>query len=120
MTASTVWQLPTRSQEFEKGPRIRQDTDERFVIAYDFELENGAYGWEELIFIGTVAFCFTASQHCTTDAVDAFDRLLDLGRTDWLKTIHQAPSDVRHYRIYFDDVGCYEVLAAGFVPPAGA
>ena len=117
MSASTVWELPVKSQEFNDGPKIHQAPDERFIIKYDFELDTGDYAWEELIFVGTVAFRFTESRHCTSDQVAAYDRLQDLGRTDWLTAIRQPPGDVRHYRIYFDDIGCYEVLAAAFVPP---
>jgi hypothetical protein len=118
MKPPTVWQLPAKSQEFDEGPKIRQDPGERFIISYDFELDSGAYAWEELVFIGTVAFRFTESRHCSEDQVGAYDRLQDLGRSDWFRELRQPPADVHHYRIYFDDIGCYEVLAAAFVPPA--
>lgn len=106
------------SQEFDKGPRIRQDLGDQFFIAYDFELDGGAYAWDELSFTGVVAFRFTSVHHCSEDQVSAYDKLQEVTNgSSWITATVDAPPGLRHYRIYFDDVGCYEALATAFVPP---
>lgn len=107
------------SQEFEHGPRLRQDPGDQLTIAYDFEGESGAYSWEEIIFTGVVGLSFTAARYCSEEQVGAYDRLEMLSESTWLPAVPDAPPGLEHYRIFFDDVGCYEVLATGFLPPPG-
>lgn len=118
MSAVTVWELPCKSQEFNQGPKIRQEAGDQLVLAYDFEQESGDYGWEELIFTGVAAFTYTAATHCSEEQIGAYDKLQDLGVTDSVAAVVNRSPGLRHFRIYFDDVGCYEVLASGFIPPA--
>jgi hypothetical protein len=90
-----------------------------FVIAYDFEKADGDYGWEEIVFTGVVAFAFIASAFCSADQIGAYDKLELLPNTEPVAGVVIAPSAAHYYRIYFDDIGCYEVLATGFVAPPG-
>ena len=113
----TMWQLPCKSQEFNEGPIIRPSSGQ-ITIAYDFETETGDYAWEEVTFTGVAAFRFTAARYCTADQVSAYDNLQVIEESHWIDDLSDPPVDARHYRIYFDDVGCYEVLASGFFPPA--
>ena len=117
--STTVWQLPCMSQEFDQGPKIRQDPGDQLAIAYDFEQESGQYGWEEMVFTGVVGFSFTASRYCSQEQVSAYDRVEAVAGSAWAAGVSDAPPGLQHYRIYFDDVGCYEILATGFVPPPG-
>lgn len=80
------------------------------MVSYDFEQSTGEYDWEELSFTGVVALTFTAAD-TAPEQVGAF-----LG-SNWIVGIVDPPPGLHHYRIYFDDVGCYEVLATAFVPP---
>lgn len=115
--STTVWQLPCMSQEFDQGPKLRQDPGDQLAIAYDFEQESGEYGWEELIFTGVVGLRFTAARHCSEEQVGAYDKVVAVSGSAWAADVRDAPPGLRHYRVYFDDAGCYEVLATGFVPP---
>jgi hypothetical protein len=118
MTATTVWPLPHLSQEFVDGPKLRRELGERLVIAYDYEQRGGGYAWEELAFDGMIAFSFTEHRYCTAEQYHAYDVLQEVSDSGWIARLRDAPSGVKHYRIYFDDIGCYEVLASGFTPPA--
>lgn len=117
MSAKTIWTLPCMSQEFNEGPKLRQEPGDQVALAYDFEGETGDYAWEELTFTGVVGVLFTSSRHCSEDQVGAYDRLEDVQESAWSESVFDPPPGLRHFRIYFDDVGCYEVLATGFVPP---
>jgi hypothetical protein len=118
MTATTVWELPHLSQEFIEGPKLRLEPGERLVISYDYEQRGGGYAWEELTFEGMVAFSFTEHRYCTAEQYHAYDELQEVSDSSWIARLRDAPSGVKHYRIYFDDIGCYEVIAMGFTPPA--
>lgn len=115
---TTIWQLPCKSQEFDQGPCVRQDPGDQLTIAYDFEQDSGDYAWEEIVFTGVVAFSFTAARYCTDDQVAAYDKVEAVSGSTWAAGVPDPPPGLQHYRIYFDDAGCHEVLATGFVPPA--
>jgi len=116
---TTVWDMPCKSQEFNEGPRLRQGPS-TLALAYDFETESGDYAWEEVNFYGVVAFKFTAARYCTSDQIHAYDRLETVSESPWPLELADGPTGLEHYRIFFDDIGCYEVLAGSFVPPAGS
>jgi len=118
MSTDVVWQLRAPSQEFESGPQLAREFD-ALKIRYDFETDTGAYEWEEVTFTGVVAFRFTDAAHCSPEQIGAYDKLQIVNSSAWPSQLDGPPIDqVNHYRIYFDDVGCYEVLSRGFVPPA--
>ncbi len=62
-----------------------------------------------------MAFCFTGFGACTKDHLVAYDKLVALGESDWLKQVrsqsHQDLDSARHYRIFIDEVGAYDVIA---------
>ncbi len=115
-----VWRLPTRSQEFDQGPVVRQ-TAGGVTIFYDYELDVGGYAWNALEFDRIAAYRFTAADACTVDQVKAYDRLEEVNDSPWIAELlveNRPPRvpDARHFRIYFDEIGCFEVAAARFEP----
>lgn len=113
--ATTVWKLSSRSQEFQDGPRLRQEGD-RLIVAYDFELDDGQYAWEEFYFLGVLAFCFTDWRACSAEQVAAYDQVQVLDECRF-GDIGEDQQSTRLYRIFFDDYGCIEVCASAFLPP---
>lgn len=76
---------------------------------------------EDLAFTGVIAYSFIDDASCTAEQIDAYDKLVEVADSDWLRRMltdrrHESP-DVRHLRIYLDDIGCLEVAASGFEPP---
>lgn len=118
--AREIWELPVLSQEFRDGPVI---TAERagLRLKYDYETETGEYAWQEVTFRGMEAFMFTAHDSCNEQQVDAYDVLVEVVNSSWVAELRKARRnpmpDVRHMRIYFDEIGCYEFVASEFVPP---
>lgn len=100
-------------------PVIRH-TDEGVVLGYDFETESGAYAWEEITFVGVVAYGFTYAAHCTREQMEPYDELADVVGSRWARELKEVDEGCRHFRIYFDEIGCYEFLAKAFVPPPGS
>jgi hypothetical protein len=110
------------------GPRLTF-ADARLILEYDYEAQSGGYKWSRVEFTGVRAVSFTAYESCDVQQVDAYGKLLELSESSWIERLRQTHfatmdnADLRHYRIFLDEVGCYEVAATGFraeplaVPP---
>ena len=109
-----VWPLPFKSQELMEGPELVHRSGE-VVLRLDHEEPSGTYAWSSIIFRGAHALRFTAHASCTREQVQAYDRLVVVPRSAWLLELRGAPEGATHYRIYLDDVGCYEIVATSFV-----
>lgn len=120
VATTMVWELPCRSREFQALPTVTQQGS-RLKITYDFETESGRYHQACITFEGVVACSFTSFESCSPDQVAAYDRLIAIGESVWLGELRSRRVSIdhsaRHYRIFFDDVGCYEVIASEFWPP---
>ena len=117
MTGEVVWACPARSQEFDEHPRLER-LGATTWLWYDFETESGAYECEALTFHEAVATLFVDERRCQREQVRALDRLVEIPAPPWVRALPGVPPASRVFRIYFDSLGCYEVVAAGFSPPA--
>lgn len=120
-TAVSVWEFPCPSQEFEEGPQVILAAD-TVQLRYDCEVESGGYAWAQLLFQGVAGFSFTAVHSCLPEHVDAYDQVVEVSGSTWLQELlsrrpYEGP-ELRHYRVFFDDVGCYDVAAENFEPGA--
>jgi hypothetical protein len=117
MMEQVVWSLPAPSQEFMHGPGILV-TPGKVTLRWDSETETGAYEWSSADFTGVEAVTFTAHSSCTPEQARAYDRLVKVDPSDLLATLRGAgPKFLQHFRIYFDEIGCLDVVAEEFVPP---
>ena len=69
------------------------------------------------------AYQYRALVHCSVDQVEAYDRLILLDGSDWLDDLKKHTDEfwqkrwmMNHYRIFFQDVGCYDVVADSWQP----
>ena len=117
-----VWKLPFPSSglsgvDFQKLPgRVCALT-----------CDDGENSPVRVVFEGVEAFKCTHLKACTVEMVETYDRLSDLGRTEWLESVREQVSvfgeDVdalRHLMIFFDDGPCYEFICRGFKVEAEA
>lgn len=119
-TRKVVWKLPIRSDEFRDGPVVSHRRG-RVTMSYDFRVDEGDYAWDSLIFLGVAALEFTPHGACTREQVAARDELVELGGSAWKPGVRVIDEDLRHFRITFRGLGCYDLLALDYVPPpAGA
>jgi hypothetical protein len=72
------------------------------------------------IYFSHVRWCeFTALPNCSADQIrSAYFKLVDLGSTDWRSAFSSADTSarkpyasLRHFRIFLEETGCYELLA---------
>ncbi len=112
-----IWTLPSPSQEFEQGPHILVASG-RVTLRWDAESDTGEYVWSTAGFVGVEDVQFTAAGSCTPDQVRAYDRLIKVEPSPRLAALRGSASKfLIHFRIYFDDIGCLDVVAEDFEPP---
>jgi hypothetical protein len=111
-----VWALPVRSQEFEQGPRLEFEGSDLRLL-YDFRSSSGELGWEAVTFPNVAAYAFVSYEHCSPQQAAAYDRLIEVRDSEWLHSLSRLDPTTKHFRLFFDEIGCYEVAASGFVPP---
>lgn len=119
MKTPEVWKWDHPSQEFDGAPRMLY-IGSLLVLQYNYEEEDGTYVDREASFEGAVAYRFTASNHSTIEHLKAYDQLVEIPSSPWLSELGSAPDELHHYRVFFEDYGCYEVLASRFIPPKAA
>ena len=117
---SVVWELPCKSQEFEAAPSLVQQGD-RVDLVYDYETPEGPYAQAKMTFFGVEAYAFTSFESCTAEQVVAYDRVLAIRPSPWLaelrkRRVHESILST-HYRVFFDEIGCYDIIASDFRAP---
>jgi hypothetical protein len=115
-----IWVLPCKSQEIDQGPLVHA-TRNSLRIDIDRENAQAEYEWMKIRFEGVYAYEFTSSDSCTPEQIAAYDKVVEVLDSAWRKTLlSRRPGEdalVRHYRLYLDDIGCYDVIADSFVAP---
>jgi hypothetical protein len=118
LMSEVIWQLPNPSQEFNQGPQILVSNG-RVTLRWDHETEDGSYAWSSAEFVGVEDAEFIAQDSCSPDHAEAYDRLLKIEPSARLEALRGSSTKfLQHFRIYFDDIGCLEIVAEDFVPPA--
>jgi len=115
-TRKVVWTMPARSEDFRDGPVVSHRRG-RVTMSYDFQTSDGEFVWESLIFLGVAALEFTPNGALTKDQTAARDELVELEGSAWRPGVRVVDAELRHFRIAFKPLGCYDLLAVDFVPP---
>ncbi|MDP1697252.1 MAG: hypothetical protein Q8L45_05645 [Xanthomonadaceae bacterium] len=120
MTVDTIvvlWDLPINSQEFLRAPQFMQ-TEDKAMFVYD----HGVVGeFSTIVFDGVEASCFTFYECCSPEQVAAYDRVIMVEDSSWATELTSrkvsTKATSKHYRIFIDEVGCYDVLSAAVSRP---
>lgn len=88
------------------------------LLRFEFERDGAAY-WGGLRFEKVRAFRFRAEGHCTVWHVEGvYDTLAEVFGSEWVSELLAAEPaetwgrwEIRHFMIYIDSAGCYEVAA---------
>jgi len=113
---TTLWELPGKSQEFMDAPVLTYKWG-GVSLTYDYETDEG-YKEGELHFENVDGIRFTSYETCTPEQVEAYDKLVEVVGSPWLIEIARNDPEpaqrLKHFQIFFDDVGCFEFLATSF------
>ena len=116
----SVATLPVPSTSFLTDVRFEHPGGEA-LLRFEFERDGIAYRGG-LRFERVRAYKFRAESHCTAWHVKgAYDTLAEVTDSDWVSELRAAePSEtwgrweIRHFVIYVDSAGCFEVGAASW------
>jgi hypothetical protein len=127
MTTSERIPLPVPTNATLKGPRLTHEQS-TLAVAYDYERSNGTTVWAELVFDEVLALEYRDSACCEPDQVVGSSHLVRYSDSAWLGRIRGLWSAAvgwqeyeqskggadrfGHFRLYFDDAACIEVIAA--------
>jgi hypothetical protein len=121
--------LPTNRTR--QGPTFRKD-GEGIVIEYDYEQDDGSSKFASLVFVEVLDFEYRQTACCdASDVIPAREMLclrqserrttiLNLWRESvgWqeFQTRQGGAERFKHYKLYFDDAGCIDVIASELRP----
>lgn len=112
-----MFSLPFSTAECDEGPLLEHRPGHA-TLKYDAEGPDGIV-WTALEFSGTVAVRFTPDATCAPWMVEAYTRVCEIEDSEWAAELRSAtrdgegmlPASAHHFFVYFDHVGCWEVLA---------
>ena|SRR5258708_31226900 len=121
--SNELFQLPVPSTSILRGgASFKELLGRKCRLTYEYESEKPNFMIsEQLVFGGVESYRCTYYVACNLDMIDAYDRVLDLGKSHWLdemrgnlKRAKWNSEGLKHLRIFFDDGPCYEFICRSF------
>lgn len=97
------------AQNFLEAPRTLTK-DSSLEIIYDYEMESGNYGEKSITFDGVEDYRHVDESNLVADMIKAYNSIAEVIDSSWLSN-ELISRGYKHYIIYFDEYGAYEVLA---------
>lgn len=123
--------LPLPTNRTRRGPGFQKNGD-AMVIQYDFEQDDGVIQMAELVFVEVLDFEFRQAPCLVASDILPSRELLCLSKSDrlsgildlWMKSVGWQEFQIekggerrfKHFRLYFDDAGCVDIIASGVNP----
>lgn len=115
MGLQKVYDIKELAQEFSEPPQIKTQGKD-VILSYDFEQEDGAYGWKNITFVETISYKISKMSCVSQEALKSYNCVSEVLKSNWLDEIKDSyrgslPLEYKHYLIFFDDYGAYEFIA---------
>jgi len=110
-----------------EGPRLEAHHTS-LIVEYDHQANSGEVRWARLKFGDVLAYAFLAYGCCRSEHTGDSDSIRCYRESEWLAGLlaewqeqigwhpsHEARGGVEgfsHFRVYFDEAGCFDVAAA--------
>lgn len=123
--------LPFSKNWTVEGPQV-QISPGHIVIRYDYVPQEGKSHWVTIKFNRVIAYRYMDETCCTTSTEIITDGLVELDLDDslWLRQLKERRDqffvrgsvmherygqfDFHHYLLWFDEEGCYEIVARSY------
>ena len=109
------WTFPVPSQEFEHMPRLEWMGAD-LELRYEFYSETGELLSSSVAFKDAVAYAFKGYEHCSIDEVNAYDRIVEISDSSWMRSLARLGPEKKHFRMFFDELGCFDIVASSVLP----
>ena len=100
------------AQNFLKAPRVVENGSVLYVL-YDFEMDTGEYTEKSISFEGVKGYRHTEESRVSPEMIETYNSIAEVVNSEWI-TYEMVSQGCKHYLIYFDDYGAYEVIAKSF------
>jgi hypothetical protein len=100
------------AQNFLKAHRVLENNNV-LSITYDYEKGSGEYGEKSIYIKDTKGYRHVVESNITVDMINAYNSIGVVVDSDWISNELQF-QDYKHYIIYFDEYGAYEIIAKEF------
>lgn len=120
------YNLPWPTSQTITGPKLCLDSL-KLIVDYDFEDDDGSAKWTQITFRDVLSFEYRQVACCCAEDLDAYNQIVRYLDSDWLKAMmhrwrrflgdHASESQemsYAHWRMYFDDAGCVDIIARSF------
>jgi hypothetical protein len=115
MKITKLWDLPVLSSEVDKISVLHNGCS---ITITGYNINGG----EKYRLHFDVVLCYRhTSERFTKHLYDSYDTLVEIEESDWLKKLKQLNEDdfsfwkPRHYAIYLDSVGLYEIISNNYL-----
>ena len=125
MASHETFELSLPTSQTKTGPYIRYEGTS-LKVEYDFERDDGGIEWTKVVFNSVVKFEYRQNICCRAEDLDAYNKVVRYEASEWQaealelqeRFLGSSGLETRapfvHWRMYFDDVGCLDVLALSF------
>lgn len=107
-----LYKVPVTSTDFIQDAALWGRDEIRYVFRKEDRLFEGGIRFKYV-----TAQCTLAERCCTVWQTQAYDTLVEIENSEWVKRIledtpvHKRFCEFHHYMIYLDSVGCFEFIA---------
>jgi hypothetical protein len=116
-----LWKLPVPASALLRSPVFAPLAKRQCELSFHIERDDGE-ARVRLLFEEVEAYKCTYLTSCSVEMFNAaYGKLVKLGATAWLAEVmkvyskaSQAPKDLQHMMICFDDGPCYEFVCVSF------
>ena len=126
MTTSSPLQIKSTNRTV-SGPRFQRQ-GEKVILEYDYERDDGGTEWIQIVFEDVLDFEYRQDVCCDEEDVIRATEIRSLTQSERLSRVlklwqervgwqiwQQKQGGVgrfKHFKLYFDDAGCVDVIAA--------
>lgn len=100
------------AQNFLEAPRTLMENS-TLEILYDYETNSGEYSEKSILFDGVEDYKHVDESNLTVDMIKAYNSIAEVIDSTWLSNGLKSLG-CKHYIIYFDGYGAYEIIAKAY------
>jgi hypothetical protein len=121
MAFKELWQFPVVATCIMKAQFINKTADALILFDYYDEEKNDTVYNAGILFEAAQAYRFSSEKFVENRLInDAYAVLIEYSKSDWLNELYKRNQEIaqsweiKHFAIYLDSNGCYEVIAKNF------
>ena len=108
-----IAEIKELAQNFQASPGIWRN-EAQLKMTIDYEVSSGGYSEKFIWFEDVQNFRHIRESEVTVDVIQAYNSICEVVDSNWLEPKIREQG-IKHYIIYFDGFGSYEIIAKNFL-----